>query len=173
VATDTTERGLERLICTALAGAPCDPGDVSAEAVHERPAAYGAGWICGAPGDYDREYCVDLAQLRAFLRTTRPKVAEALDLENDGPSRRRFLARLQGEVSKRGVIDVLRHGVKDGPHQSTSSMAPPRRATRRRPSAMVRIGSRSRGNCNTAATRPNSRSTWACSSTVYRWRPSS
>jgi type I restriction enzyme R subunit len=30
--------------------------------------------------------------------------------------RRKFLARLQGEVSKRGVIDVLRHGVKHGPH---------------------------------------------------------
>ena len=30
--------------------------------------------------------------------------------------RRKFLARLQGEVSKRGVIDVLRKGVKDGPY---------------------------------------------------------
>ena len=28
----------------------------------------------------------------------------------------RFLARLQGEISKRGVIDVLRKGVNDGPH---------------------------------------------------------
>lgn len=24
--TDTSERGLERLICTALTGSPCDPG---------------------------------------------------------------------------------------------------------------------------------------------------
>src|SRR3990167_4452762 len=50
------------------------------------------------------------------LSTTQPKVSEALDLEHDSPTRRRFLARLQGEISKRGVIDVLRHGVKDGPH---------------------------------------------------------
>ena len=28
--TDTTERGLERLICTALTGAPCDPGTMPA-----------------------------------------------------------------------------------------------------------------------------------------------
>src|SRR5205814_10018754 len=35
----------------------------------------------------------------------------------DGPTRRKFLARLQGEISKRGVIDVLRHGVKHGPQQ--------------------------------------------------------
>ena len=34
----------------------------------------------------------------------------------DGPTQRKFLARLQGEVSKRGTIDVLRHGVRNGPH---------------------------------------------------------
>ena len=32
------------------------------------------------------------------------------------PTQRKFLARLQGEVSKRGTIDVLRHGVKHGAH---------------------------------------------------------
>jgi type I restriction enzyme R subunit len=58
---------------------------------------------------------VDLAQLSAFVRKTQPKVAEALGLGQDGPTRRKFLARLQGEISKRGVIDILRHGVKHGP----------------------------------------------------------
>ena len=97
-----------------MTGAPCDCGD--ANGVAERPAAYGAGWICGNPDDYDREYCVDLAQLRAFLAETQPRVAEALDLDAEGPTRRKFLARLQGEISKRGTIDVLRHGIKHGPH---------------------------------------------------------
>ena len=114
--TDTSERGLERLICTALAGSACDPGTVRADAVRERPAAYGAGWICGRPEDYDREYCVDLAQLSAFLRETQPDVAGALDLDHDGPTRRKLLARVQGEITKRGTIDVLRHGIKHGPH---------------------------------------------------------
>lgn len=112
---DTSERGLERLICTALTGAPCDPG-VPANMVQQRPATYAAGWICGAAEEYDREYCVDLAQLAAFLRETQPEVCEALDLGQDGPTRRKFLARLQGEVSKRGTIDLLRHGLKHGPH---------------------------------------------------------
>lgn len=111
---DTSERGLERLICAAMTGAPCDCDGTSA--VAERPAAYSAGWICGDPDDYDREYCVDLAQLHAFLIETQPRVAEALDLGADGPTRRKFLARLQGEISKRGTIDVLRHGIKHGPH---------------------------------------------------------
>jgi type I restriction enzyme R subunit len=116
VKTDTSERGLERLICVALTGAPCDPGTGPADSVRERPAIYGARWICGAPEDYDREYCVDLAQLSAFLRETQPELTEALDLGNDSPTRQKFLARLQGEISKRGVIDVLRRGIKHGPH---------------------------------------------------------
>ena len=115
--TDTSERGLERLICTALTGNPCDAtlapigpeGDAAA-------AAGGASWICGAPNDYDREYTVDLAQLLAFLIETQPEAFKGLRLEDAGPARRKFLARLQGEVSKRGVIDVFRKGVKDGPH---------------------------------------------------------
>jgi type I restriction enzyme R subunit len=114
--TDTSERGLERLICTALTGSACDPGPVPTNTLQQRPAAYSAGWICGSAEDYDREYCVDLAQLAAFLRETQAQAAEALDLDHDGPTRRKFLARLQGEIAKRGTIDVLRHGVKHGPH---------------------------------------------------------
>ncbi len=112
--TDTSERGLERLICTALTGQPCDTTQEGV--VRERPSSYGSGWVCGDPQDYDREYCVDLAQLSAFLCTTQTKAAASLDLGQDSPTRRKFLARLQGEISKRGVIDVLRKGVKDGPH---------------------------------------------------------
>jgi len=123
--TDTTERGLERLICTALTGHPCDPTDaerVAEEAGHYGPPdaapeqAGGVGWVGGDPNDYDREYCVDLAQLSAFLRETQPEAAEALDLGEDGPTRRKFLARLQGEVTRRGTIDVLRNGLKHGAH---------------------------------------------------------
>ena len=115
--TDTTERGLERLICTALTGSPCDPGDAAEGVVHERPAAYGFDWIPGTPDSYDREHCVDLAQLRVFLENTQPDTAEALALTTAGPARRRFLTRLSREVGKRGVVDVLRHGVKHGPHR--------------------------------------------------------
>ena len=113
--TDTSEKGLERLICTALAGHPCDPPP--AGALTEPRAAYGGvGWSPGSYHDYDREYCVDLAQLAAFLRATQPESAEALALDEDGPTRRKFLARLQGEMSKRGTIEVLRHGIKHGAH---------------------------------------------------------
>ncbi len=113
--TDTSERGLESFICTALTGADCGP--MQSGVSRERPAGYGAGWMCGDPHDYDRDYCADLAQISAFLHATQPNAAESLALGQDGPTRQKFLARLQGEVAKRGTIDVLRSGIKHGPHQ--------------------------------------------------------
>ena len=114
--TDTSERGLERLISTALTGNPCEPP--KAGTVGEPPAGYGGvGWSCGNLHDYDREHCVDLVQLSAFLRATQPETTESLSLAEDGPTRRKFLARVQGEISKRGTIDVLRHGIRHGAHE--------------------------------------------------------
>ena len=111
--TDTTEHGLETLICDALTGADSSPAPD--DGAHERPPSYGAGWILGDAHDYDREHCLDLAHLSAFLRDTQPVVADSLDLGQNSPARRKFLARLQREVSRRGTIDVLRNGVKHGP----------------------------------------------------------
>ena len=113
--TDTSERGLERLICTALTGHPCDPPQESRVA-EVRPGYGGAGWSGGNPHDYNREFCVDRVQLAAFLKSTQPDAAESLALDEDGPTRRKFLARLQGEITKRGTIDVLRHGLRHGAH---------------------------------------------------------
>ena len=114
--TDTSERGLERLICRALTGLPCDPA--KGGRVAYTPAGYGgAGWNCGSPHDYDREFCVDRVQLAAFLRNTQPEAAASLALDGNGPRQRKFLARLQRQISRRGTIDVLRHGVKHGAHE--------------------------------------------------------
>ena len=114
--TDTSERGLERLICTALTGHPCDPP--KAGEIREPRVYYGGvGWSAGDPQDYDRDYCVDLVQLSAFLRATQPEATEKLSLDEDSPARRRFLARLQGEITKRGTIDVLRNGIRHGAHE--------------------------------------------------------
>ena len=113
--TDTSERGLERLVCTILAGHPCEPSGEGV--IAEEPAGYGGvGWSGGRPADYDREYCVDLLQLERFLRDTQPEVADAVELATDGPVRHRFLARLQGEIARKGTIDLLRNGIKHDAH---------------------------------------------------------
>ena len=112
--TDTSERGLERLICIALSGDPCEPAH-DAEIARPSPGYGGVGWLPGDWRNYDCDYCVDLAQLSLFLRQTQAEAAKALALDEDGPTRRKFLARLQGEITRRGAIDVLRHGIKHGP----------------------------------------------------------
>ena len=113
---DTSERGLESIICVAMTGNDCD--SVSSDtATRERPPAYGPGWMCGHPEDYDREYCVDSAQLSEFLRETQPDTAKALNLGYDSPTRSQFLARLKSEIAKRGVVDVLRNGVRHRQHR--------------------------------------------------------
>ena len=111
--TDTSELGLERLIVAAMTGvAPAAGGGVA-----ETPGTYGEQrWVAGSPNDYDREHAIDLVQLTAFLQATQPEVAEALDFANDGPTRQSFLARLQGEITRRGTIDVLRAGLKHRQH---------------------------------------------------------
>jgi type I restriction enzyme R subunit len=114
LATDTSERGLESLIVAALTGQREDvlPAPPS---LRERVPPYAGSYVEGDPADYDRDHAVDAVKLLAFLRTTQPRAVETLGLDGDGPRRRQFLDRLQGEVDKRGVIDVLRKGLKHGP----------------------------------------------------------
>ena len=100
--TDTTEQGLETLIFDALTGASA--------------CTDGTNWIPGDSTNYDRQHCVDLAQFSAFLRATQPEIAASLSLDSDTPTRSRFLDRLGREVGRRGVIDVLRNGVKHLQH---------------------------------------------------------
>ncbi|HEX5474687.1 MAG TPA: type I restriction endonuclease subunit R [Vicinamibacterales bacterium] len=114
--TDTTERGLEELIVRAMTGRTdvLVPAHRATETAV--PVAGGTGWLLGDANHYDREYCLDLVQLRGFIRSTQEHLLDPLQLETDGPTRRQFLARLQGEITKRGTIDVLRNGIRHGPH---------------------------------------------------------
>lgn len=110
--TDTSEKGLEALIVADMTGraGPLSSGDGL-----QAPTSPDA-WRQGDPAAYDRAWTVDFVQLHAFLAATQPPLVAALDLPADSPTRQKFLARLQGEIGKRGVIDVLRHGIKHGQH---------------------------------------------------------
>ncbi len=115
MSTDTSEKGLEALIVadmTARRAAP--PSDGFSEA--PEPFVGLHNWLLGDPKAYDRAWTVDLAQLRAFVAATQPDLVAAFDLDQDSPTRQKFLARLQGEIGKRGIIHVLRNGVKHGAH---------------------------------------------------------
>ncbi|MFH0990629.1 MAG: type I restriction endonuclease [bacterium] len=87
---DTSEKGLETLICSSMTG---------------------FGWITGESKDFNRDYAIDIIQLTDFLNHTQEKIAAGLQPGIDSPEQRQFLSRLEKEVTKRGVIDVLRHGI--------------------------------------------------------------
>ena len=90
------EAGLEKLICDSLVS--------------------DSGYVAGTPADYDREHAVDVPKLLTFLKATQPDTYASLNIEADGTSRRKFLHRLQSEVGRRGIVDVLRGGIEHGAH---------------------------------------------------------
>jgi type I restriction enzyme R subunit len=114
--TDTSEKGLESLIVGAMTGGSKTGGSAPGQVYDPKDIFGGVGWILGDAKDYEREYAIDLVQLRSFIEATEDDLLEVLEFEDDGPTRRKFLARLQGEITKRGVIDVLRSGIKHGAH---------------------------------------------------------
>lgn len=90
--TNTTEKGLESLIEDWLVN-------------HN-------GYESGTNADYNKDYAVDETRLLRFLEDTQPKAVQRLGLLISEQNKRKFLNRLSGELAKRGVIDVLRKGVK-------------------------------------------------------------
>jgi type I restriction enzyme R subunit len=103
--TDISEKGLETIIVQSLVGE--------------------SNYVQGSANDYDREHAVDTAKLSDFLRATQPKIHDALDFDTDSPKRQQFLHRLQGEIAKRGTIDVIRKGLKHGALSVTLFYATP------------------------------------------------
>lgn len=66
----------------------------------------------GTNADYNKEYAVDETRLFRFLQDTQPKEMDKLGVFTSDTKKRQFLNRLSGEIAKRGIIDVLRNGVK-------------------------------------------------------------
>ncbi len=111
--TDTSERWFEARVVRSLTGVPQpeynhELGPTDFAAIHN-------GYVQGKPTDYNRDVALDVLQLLAFLHATQPDAVETLELGFEGIKRTQFLHRLQGEITKRGVVDVLRKGVSHGP----------------------------------------------------------
>lgn len=70
------------------------------------------GYEEGTNADYNKEYAVDETRLFRFLQDTQPKEMDKLGVFTSDTKKRQFLNRLSGEIAKRGIIDVLRNGVK-------------------------------------------------------------
>jgi len=91
-ATNTRESGLESLIVNWLVN-------------HN-------GYEQGTNADYNRDYAIDETRLFRFLSATQPDEMEKLGVFKSDLRKAQFLNRLRGEIAKRGIIDVLRNGIK-------------------------------------------------------------
>lgn len=95
VFTDKTEKGFETLIVNWL--------------VNQN------GYQQGTNEDYNKEYAIDETRLFRFLNDTQPKEMSKLGVNQSDQKKRQFLNRLSGEITRRGIIDVLRNGIKAYP----------------------------------------------------------
>lgn len=93
--TDKTEKGFETLIVNWL--------------VDQN------GYQQGTNKDYNKEHAIDETRLFRFLNDTQPKEMAKLGVNQSDQKKRQFLNRLSGEITRRGIIDVLRNGIKAYP----------------------------------------------------------
>lgn len=93
--TDKTEKGFETLIVNWM--------------VNQN------GYQQGTNEDYNKEYAIDETRLFRFLNDTQPKEMAKLGVNQSDQKKRQFLNRLSGEITRRGIIDVLRNGIKAYP----------------------------------------------------------
>lgn len=70
------------------------------------------GYEQGTNADYNKPYAFDEMRLFRFLDDTQPQEMEKLGVHKSDHKKREFLTRLSNEISKRGIIHVLRNGVK-------------------------------------------------------------
>lgn len=70
------------------------------------------GYEEGKNTDYSKEFAIDETRLFRFLQDTQPSQMNKLGVFKSEQKKRQFLNRLQGELAKRGIIDVLRNGIK-------------------------------------------------------------
>ena len=73
------------------------------------------GYEQGESTGYNRETAVNEVCLFRFLESTQPDLMVKLGIHDSELKRIQFLDRLRGEIAKRGIIDVLRNGIKAYP----------------------------------------------------------
>ncbi|MCL1927019.1 MAG: type I restriction endonuclease [Syntrophorhabdaceae bacterium] len=91
---------------------PIDTSEKSLESLIVEWLVSQNGYERGVSADYCREYAVDEPRLFRFLEDTQPEPFARLGVRESELKRAQFLDRLRGEIARRGVIDVLRNGVK-------------------------------------------------------------
>ncbi len=105
---EVSERSFEE----AIEGALLAPGAAVRETPFDGEAPPG-GYGRRSPEDYDRALCLLSRDVVDFVLATQPKEWQKLAQHHGSAVKEQFLKRLAVEIERRGVLDVLRSGIKD------------------------------------------------------------
>jgi len=72
-----------------------------------------SGYTSSDPSIYDKTLCLISTQLIGFIQETQPKTYDKLEIQYGSQTVAKLIKRISSEIESRGVIDVLRKGVKD------------------------------------------------------------
>ena len=88
--TDTSEKGMEEIIESVLLN---------------------SGYEKRTSKDFNTDYAIDEGMLRTFLESTQRDKVERARIYDSEVNTRKFYERLRGQITQRGIVDVLRQGV--------------------------------------------------------------
>ena len=72
-----------------------------------------SGYFSSDTSTYDKTLCLIPNHLIEFIQETQPKTLQKLELQYGSETQDKLIKRVSSEIENRGVIDVLRNGVKD------------------------------------------------------------
>jgi type I restriction enzyme, R subunit len=113
---EVSERSLETTVEAALLrGGPdaLEPGGLVTREPPDGDQPLPGGYRRRKPEEYDRARCLIARDVLDFLLATQPEEWEKLRQHYGTDVNEKFLGRLSREVERRGVLDVLRNGVRD------------------------------------------------------------
>jgi type I restriction enzyme R subunit len=93
---------------------PRTPADLTEEGFEEyaEECLLKSGYTKGNPEDYDKDLAIDTRMLFDFMEDTQPKKVQKFKDAYMDQYKTKVLYRLNQELNQRGMIDVLRHGIK-------------------------------------------------------------
>lgn len=106
------EESIEATLTQGLSNKDLDGASLGAEAI---------GWFAGRPGgyrkrtpeEYERGLCLVPDDVLDFILATQATEWNKLKQHHGVAVKEQFLQRVSSEITRRGALDVLRHGVKD------------------------------------------------------------
>ena len=128
-----------------------------------------SGYRSGQSVSYSRAICMMGTETLQFIRETQPNTYQKLERQYAEETPLKLIDRISKQVEKRGVLDVLRNGVKDrGCHFYLTYFPPPSGMNLDLKNYLIRTDLHSYVNC-IIHNRTKNRWIWCCSLMVCHW----